>query len=107
KHIIVNNKIGIVQYYSLQGSYFMNKYLRNPNDYKNELLEKAIFSMWELIDTAPSFDKSYILYRFINDDIYLKYLKIGDTFIDPSFISTTRDPFYKSETYKFGFILIK
>lgn len=109
EHIIKNNKIGIIQYYSLQGSYFMNKYLRSISgtEFKNELLEKIIISMWELIVTAPAFDKSYILYRFIKDDSYLKHLKIGDVFVDPSFISTTRDPFYRSETYKFGFILIK
>jgi len=108
-HIINNNKIGVIQYYSLQGSYFMNQYMRNLVDYeyKNELLENVIKSTWELINDSPEFDKEYTLYRFIHDDSYLKHLKIGDTFIDPSFISTTRDPFYKSETYKFGFILIK
>lgn len=109
KHIIDNNKIGIIQYYSLQGSYFMNEYMRGfaPYDYKNELLEREIRSMWELINTAPEFDKSYTLYRFIHDDSYLKHLKIGEEFVDPSFISTTRDPFYRADTYKFGFILIK
>lgn len=109
RHIIEDNKIGIIQYYSLQGSFFMNQYMRNfvPYEYKNELLETNIKSMWELINSAPEFDKSYTLYRFIGDDSYLKHLKIGDVFIDPSFISTTRDPFYQSEVYKFGFILIK
>jgi len=108
-HIIDNNKIGIIQYYSLQGSFFMNQYMRNmaPYEHKNELLETNIKSMWELINSAPEFDKSYILYRFIQDDSYLRNLKLGDIFIDPSFISTTRDPFYQAETYKFGFILIK
>ena len=109
EHIINKNKIGVIQYYSLQGSYFMNKYLRNQVDYeyKNELLESIIRSTWELINDAPEFDKEYTLYRFIHDDSYLKHLNIGDTFVDPGFISTTRDPFYRSETYKFGFILIK
>jgi len=109
EHIIKNNKIGVIQYYSLQGSYFMNQYLRNliSYEYKNELLEKVIRSIWELINGAPEFDKDYTVYRFIHDDSYLKHLSIGDTFIDPSFISTTRDPFYRAETYKFGFILIK
>ncbi|ARF09499.1 ADP-ribosyltransferase exoenzyme domain protein [Indivirus ILV1] len=109
EYIINQDKIGIIQYYSLQGSYFINQYLRNQAqyDYKNELLEKTIRSMWELTSNAPEFDKSYILYRFIQDDNYLKHLKIGDVYTDPSFISTTRDPFYRSQTYKFGFILIK
>ena len=109
EHIIKHNKIGVIQYYSLQGSYFMNQYLRNlvNYEYKNELLEGVIKSTWELIIDAPEFDKEYTLYRFIHDDSYLKHLNIGDKFVDPSFISTTRDPFYKSDTYKFGFILIK
>lgn len=87
----------------------MNQYLRNLVDYeyRNELLERVIRSMWELVNDSPAFDKNYTLYRFIHDDSYLKHLNIGDEFIDPSFISTTRDPFYRAETYKFGFILIK
>lgn len=109
EHIIKNDKIGVIQYYSLQGSYFINKYLRNMADYscKNPLLEDIIKSMWELVITAPSFDKPYTLYRFIHDDAYLKHLNIGDKFTDTGFISTTRDPFYRSEVYRFGFILIK
>ncbi|QKF94079.1 hypothetical protein QKU48_gp0621 [Fadolivirus algeromassiliense] len=109
EYIINNDKIGIIQYYSLQGSYFINQYMRNliNYEYKNELLETTIRSMWELVNNAPEFDKEYTLYRFIHNDDYLKHLNIGDTFTDPSFISTTRDPFYRSEVYKFGFILIK
>lgn len=108
-YISDNNKIGIIQYYSLQGSYFINQYLRNLANYpyKNELLESQIKSMWELVYNAPEFDKSYTLYRFIHNDSYLKSLKIGDLYTENSFISTTRDPFYRSEIYKFGFILIK
>ena len=108
-HIIKNKKIGIVQYYSLQGSFFINQYLRSMTKYpyKNEFLEKVIKSMWELINEAPIFDKSYTLYRFIKDDPHLKHLKIGQKFIVKGFTSTTRDPFYKPEVYKFGFILIK
>lgn len=109
KHIILNDSIGLVQYYSIQGSYFLNKYLRGlvKYNYKNPLVEKIILDTWNLIYQAPGFDKPYILYRFIQDDSYLKHLKVGDIFTDPSFISTTRDPFYRSETYKFGFILLK
>lgn len=108
-HIILNKSIGLVQYYSIQGSYFINRYLRGlvPYKYKNPVLDKVIVHLWELIQSAPAFDRSYILYRFIHDDSYLKHLRIGDIFTDPSFISTTRDPFYRSDTYKFGFILIK
>jgi hypothetical protein len=109
KYIINNTKVGIIQYYSLQGSYFINKYLRNldDNNFKNIILEKSIKSMYDLINNSPAFDKNYILYRFVKDDAHLKHLDIGDKYVDPSFISTTRDPFYMSDIYKFGFILIK
>jgi hypothetical protein len=55
KYIINHNKIGIVQYYSMQGSYFMNQYMRGftSYQYKNELLEECIKSMWHLINEAP------------------------------------------------------
>ena len=103
------NKVGIIQYYSLQGSFFMNQYLRNQTIYstQNKYLEQLIVSMWKTINDSPEFDKSYTVYRFIEDDSYLSHLKIGDEFIDPGFISTTRDPFYNSNIFKFGFILIK
>lgn len=109
QYIIKNNKIGVIQYYSLQGSYFINQYMRGfaPYDYKNSLLEDIILSMWNLILGAPEFDKSYILYRFIKNDNHIKHLKIGQSYTVPSFMSTTRDPFYRSDVYKFGFILIK
>jgi hypothetical protein len=63
--------------------------------------------MWKCVSGAPVFDKEYIVYRFVHDDSYLKYLKIGDIYQDPGFTSTTRDPFYRSKEYKFGFILLK
>lgn len=108
-HIIKENKVGLVQYYSLQGSYFINQYLRNQVRYKfkNEYLENIISSMWELINNAPAFDKDYIVYRFVKTDEYLQNIKIGDTYTESGFMSTTRDPFYKSDTYEFGFILLR
>lgn len=108
-YMVNKNKVGIIQYYSLQGSFFMNQYLRNQATYdtRNEYLEGLITSMWETINDAPEFDKSYTVYRFIENDSYLSHLKIGDEFEDPGFISTTRDPFYNSNVFKFGFILIK
>lgn len=109
KYIIKSDCIGLVQYYTLQGSYFMNQYLRGLVHYsfKNEYLEKNIIPMWDLINRAPAFDKKYSLYRFISDDSYLKHLSIGDIYTENGFMSTTRDPFYRSDLYKFGFILIK
>lgn len=108
-YMLSSGSVGMVQHYSLQGSFFMNKYMRQLVNYpyRNHVLEDSIKSMWELINNAPEFDKGYTLYRFIKNDDHLKHLKIGDIFLDSSFISTTRDPFYRSDIYKFGFILIK
>lgn len=108
-HIIKNKMIGLVQYYSLQGSYFMNQYLRNQVDYncKNDVLESLITPMWKLILDAPEFDKQYIVYRFIQDDSFLSSIKIGDIYTEKGFMSTTRDPFYKQKEYVFGWILMK
>lgn len=109
EYMIMENKVGLVQYYSLHGSYFINQYLRNMvnYEYKNEYLEKIITSMWKLVNKSPKFDKDYIVYRFINNDSYLRNLDIGDIYTEPSFMSTTRDPFYRSDLYNFGFVLLK
>lgn len=109
KHIVNKHMIGLVQYYTLQGSFFMNQYLRGFTDYKfkNPYLEKNIKAMYDLVSSAPKFDKDYTLYRFIKDDPHLINLSVGDTINTKSFLSTTRDPFYRSEEYKFGFILLK
>lgn len=109
EHMIKENKVGLIQYYTLHGSYIMNKYLRNleTNRYKNVYLESLIKPMWNLISNAPEFDKEYILYRFIQNDDNLRLLEIGDLHQDNGFTSTTRDPFYRSDLYKFGFILVK
>jgi hypothetical protein len=109
KYIVENNGIHKVMYYSLNGAYFMNSYLRNLNsdNHKNIILENNIKQLWTLIKNAPEFDKSYQLYRFINIDRHLNFLKIGDTYVEKSFISTTRNPFYNISGYEFGYILIK
>lgn len=119
-HIFDRRAIGLVKHYSLFGSYFINSYLRTyrccmmEDDYdeskiaiKNPILENQIKLMIKLIQTAPAFDQSYTLYRFIDDDSYLKHLNVNDIYTDPSFLSTTRDPVHYQENYSFGYILIK
>lgn len=108
-YIIKNNMIGLVQYYTLQGSYFMNQYMRGFTKYshKNDYLENIIKYMWDIVIHSPAFDKDYILYRFIDTDGHLRHLNVGDIYIEKGFTSTTRDPFYRTDLYKFGFILIK
>jgi hypothetical protein len=109
KYMIGKKSLGIVQFYTLQGSYAMNQYMRNKTLYKqkNNYLENLIRPVWELIKNAPEFNKNYTLYRFVQNDDYLNNLKIGDIFTENGFMSTTRNPFYGSDTYEFGFILIK
>jgi len=109
KHIVSNNLLGLIQYYTIQGSANINSYLRNSNfsAVANNIYNNIIGTLWNLCYTSPPFDNDYILYRFIKDDLYLQNLKIGEIYTDNSFMSTTRDPFYRSDTYNFGFILIK
>lgn len=107
KYIVENNGVHSVIYYSLNGSYFINQYLRDKEKPKNELIENNINKLWKLVKNSPDFDKEYILYRFVGTDKHLQHLKINQIYTVPSFISTTRDPFYKPDTYEFGFILIK
>lgn len=108
-HIIRNKMIGLVQYYSMWGSYEMNRYLREQvsYEYKNEYLEEQIRSMWKLILSAPSFDKQYIVYRLVHTDSFISNVKIGDIYTEKGFMSTTRDPFYQTDSYKFGWIMLK
>jgi hypothetical protein len=108
-YIMESGYLGLVQYYTLQGSFFMNQYLRNMTTYshKNQYLESLIEPMWKLVLNAPAFDKQYTLYRFIKRDEHLQHLAIGDMYLDNSFVSTTRNMFYKADEYGFGFILIK
>jgi hypothetical protein len=109
EHIFKHHAIHLIQHYTLNGSYFFNKYLRNVggSEIKNQLLEENITPVWKLILSAPAFDKSYTVYRFVDSDYFLEHLKVGDIFIDHGFTSTTRNPFYRSDHYQFGFILIK
>ena len=109
KYIIDENMLGLIQYYTVQGSYFINSYLRMKSKfiYQNTFLDDVIIPLWNLCINSPGFDKEYILYRFVSNDSFLEGINIGDIFYDEGFLSTTRNPFYKSEDYQFGFILLK
>lgn len=108
-YIISNNLVGLIQYYTIQGCYFMNQYLRGTvkYEYHNDFIETNIEKIWSLVLNSPPFDNDYILYRFVNTDEFIKHLQIGDIFQDKGFISTTRDPYYRDDLHKFGFILVK
>lgn len=106
-YILYNNAKAYVQFYSLFGSYYFNNYLRNTKSIIDNDLNKHIDNFLKIIKNAQPFDSEYEVYRFIENDDYLNYLKVGDTFDERSFISTTRNPFYSVEHNVFGFILIK
>lgn len=109
KYMVESKALGLMQYYTIQGSFFLNQYLRSQTVYQNTnpFIESMIEKMFELCKNAPAFDKNYTFYRFVHDDRFLQNLKIGDIYKENGFLSTTRDPFYRSDLYKFGFILMK
>ena len=117
-YIYDTESIGLVKHYSLYGSYFMNTYLREyeclfdkiiDREYfiRNLELENQIKIFVNLIRNAPAFKYNHTVYRFVHNDTYLINLAIGDIYVDPSFMSTTRNPFYYHENYAFGNVLLK
>lgn len=114
-YIYEKKAIGLVKYYSLHGSYYINDYLRktkcciekSTKYTKNDHLENQIKIMVDLISKSPPFQKDHTVYRFVENDSYMGLLKPGDEYIDPSFMSTTRNPFNYQANYGFGYILIK
>ena len=108
QHIIYNDGTGVIQYYSLLGSYILNNYLRDINNtYKNEIIENIIKKIWQLIINAPIFEEDIYIYRFLTNDDFLRNLEIGDIYKDNGFMSTTRDPYFTSTLYNFGNNLMK
>ena len=102
-----NKAKSYIQYYSLLGSYLFNNYLRNETYYKDAELENHIINFYNLISKSHSFDKNYILFRYINNDEYLSNLKEGDIYLENSFISTTRNPFITFSNSNNDMYLIK
>ena len=94
-HIIKNDFTSLIKFYTIQGSFFINQYMRNLTNYKtrNIFLEKNIKYIWNGIKNSPPFDKDYYIYRFIKTDYFIKNLEIGDIYEEEGFLSTTRDPF--------------
>jgi hypothetical protein len=106
-HIINTNCISWITFYSHNGSFLFNKYLRN-NIMMQPFLYNGIKKINECIKNAPALSNEYDIYRFIWDDKFLNDLAIGDIFIDKGFVSTTRDPFYSPGLNgNFGLVLLK
>jgi hypothetical protein len=106
-HIISCNSISWVCFFSQNGSFLFNKYLRN-NKPLTPFLYNGIKNIVNCMKNSPSLANDYYIYRFIWDDAFLHDLTIGDIFIDKGFVSTTRDPFYSPGLNgNFGLVLIK
>ena len=106
-YIINTDIISWITFYSFFGSFLFNKHLRNNieiDSFLNEGLNKII----NAINSSPKLNNEYDMYRFVQDDSFIKNMKINDYFIDLGFISTTRDPFYSPLLNgTFGLILVK
>ena len=108
KHIIDNNCINWIVFYSFMGSYIFNEYLRNKEVKISNYLLDGLKKVIKVMDKMDGFEEDYYFYRFVWDDKFIKHLEVGDHFIDKGFLSTTRDPFYSpGMNMDFGLILLK
>jgi len=107
EHIINNDIISWITFYSFYGSFLFNNSLRN-NKVINTFLNEGLNKIINVIKISPKLKNNYFVYRFIQNDNFLQNIKIGDYFNDLGFLSTTRDPFYSPVLNgSFGLILIK
>lgn len=106
-YIEKNNAQHIIYYYTFYGSQYYNKYLRNTSNIQDDMIENNIKKLDLLIKKAPEFSTDVYVYRFVHSDSYLNDLRINSIFKETSFISTSRNPFYKEKEHVFGNILLK
>jgi hypothetical protein len=105
--IIKSDIISWVTFYSFYGSFLFNKHLRN-NIQINSFLNEGLIKIVKAINSSPKLNNEYEMYRFIQDDSFIKNMKVNDYFVDLGFLSTTRDPFYSPLLNgTFGLILVK
>lgn len=103
-----------IKFFSIFGSFFINQNLRYYNSNKSimgipfpEYLDYGTY-INEIFQKSPGLENDYFLYRFIQNDDFIKNLKIGETFVEGGILSTTRNPFYSPDELKnFGMILLK
>ena len=107
--LIKDNKLnGLINFYTFYGSSFLNNYLRqvhNVSEDNNFINQIDKFN--NLIKDVPKLKSPKLVFRFINDDSYLNFSKVGDTYINNSFMSCTRKPNINAENNEFGYILLK
>ena len=107
--LIKDNKLnGLINFYTFYGSSFLNNYLRQKHNVSedNNFINQ-INKLNNLIKDVPKLNSPKLVFRFINDDSYLNFNKVGDTYINNSFMSCTRKPNINAENNEFGFILLK
>lgn len=99
---------GLINFYTFYGSSFLNNYLRQKHNVSedNNFISQ-IDKLNNLIKDVPKLKSQKLVFRFINDDSYLNFNKVGDTYINNSFMSCTRKPNINAENNEFGFILLK
>lgn len=111
-YIIKNNVYELIQYYSLQSYKTINGYLRFNKDKNNVLLNRLINKVNDIIlnvgKESKKPERDFYVYRFVSNDSYIADLDINDTFKESGFLSTTRNPFYKTkDDSNFGWTLLK
>lgn len=106
--------MNLIKFFSIYGSYFVNKNLRYYQEFKT--FKKCPYPIYldytkklnDIFTNSPGLSDEYYLYRFIQNDNFLKNIKIGDIFTEAGIMSTTRNPFYSpDELEQFGMILFK
>lgn len=108
QYIIDSEVNSWLSFYSFNGSYLYNKFLRNDKKKMSSFMHGGLNKIVNCIKNAPALEKNYFIYRFLWDDIFLQGLKIGQSYVEPGFLSTTRDPFYSPGIEQnFGLILVK
>ena len=111
-YIIKNNVYELIQYYSLQSYKTINGYLRFNKDKNNVLFNRLINKVNDIIlnvgKESKKPERDFYVYRFVSNDSYIADLDINDTFKESGFLSTTRNPFYKTkDDSSFGWTLLK
>ena len=88
KHIIDSEVSSWMSFYSFNGSYLFNKFLRSTNTKKlSSFMHDGLTQITNCIKNAPGLEKDYFIYRFLWDDIFLEELKVGQTYVEPGFLS--------------------
>jgi hypothetical protein len=99
----------VIKYYTFFDINKYTNYLRFPQKHhRNEYMERYINNLNNVLKESPAWKKSYYVYRWTHEDSYLRKIKVGDYFIDRSFTSSTRNPYFSiKDEYNYGYILIK